>query len=61
MLVCEECGSSNVQVLAWIDANTNEYKGEGPNNSPENNWCEKCQSHVYLTDEEIFNKSKDED
>ena len=41
MLVCEDCGSKDVQVLAWVDANTNEYKGEGPNNGSDQNWCEK--------------------
>ncbi len=60
MLVCEDCGSKNVQVLAWVDANTNKYKEEGPNNGSDQNWCEKCDKHVYLTDEDVYNE-KEED
>lgn len=62
MLVCEECGGSNVQVLAWVDANTNEHKREGPcAGEIESNWCEDCSAHVYLTDKEEYDKNNEED
>ena len=28
MIVCEECGSTEIQTQAWVDANTHEYIGE---------------------------------
>lgn len=51
MLVCETCGSTEVQVLAWIDANTNEYKTEGLGDK-NSSWCENCKAHVNLVEEE---------
>jgi len=37
---CAECGSTNVQVSAWVDANTGKVlDGEGPASRP---WCEDC-------------------
>ncbi len=45
ILVCNECRGTNIQVLAWIDANTNEYKGEcGLGN--DDKWCEDCDEFV---------------
>jgi len=45
-LVCDECGSMNVQVQAWVDANTNKYIGCRDENDA---WCDDCESHVRLT------------
>ena len=47
MLKCEQCGGTNVQCLAWVDANTNEYKGDFTQES-QDQWCEDCQDHVNL-------------
>ena len=55
MLVCEKCGSSNIQVLAWVDANTNEYREEGVDDK-NSKWCEDCREHVNLINEEEYNK-----
>jgi len=44
-MVCDECGSSKIQVLSWVDANTNEYIGDGLNESNDR-WCEECKAHV---------------
>ncbi len=35
ILVCEECGSTNVEITAWVDANTNEYVSD----SDDSEWC----------------------
>ena len=40
MLVCKNCGSSNVSTLAWVDVNTNEYQSDGPGDF----YCEDCNS-----------------
>ncbi len=45
ILVCNECGGTNIQITAWVDPNTNEYKGEcGEAN--DDRWCEDCADHV---------------
>lgn len=42
---CSQCGGTNIQVQAWVNANTNEYvddicEGEC--------WCEDCQKHTTI-------------
>ena len=42
---CSQCGGTNIQVQAWVNANTNEYVddiGEGEC------WCEDCQKHTKM-------------
>lgn len=36
--VCSECGSPNIQVQAWVNANTNNAEC----------WCEDCGKHTKL-------------
>lgn len=54
--VCEECGSSDVETLAWVRPNENnsfvDYLGIDDN---DNNWCHYCEEHtdlVQFTDNE---------
>lgn len=42
--VCEECGSTNVEITAWVDANTNEYVSD----SDDSEWCSECEAHNTL-------------
>lgn len=44
--VCSECGSPNVQIQAWVNANTNEYVSDlyGSGGC----WCENCEKHTKL-------------
>lgn len=44
--VCSECGSSNIQIQAWVDANTNEYVSDLYDNGE--CWCENCKKHTKL-------------
>lgn len=48
-LYCPECGGTNVQVMAWVDANTNQYCSD-VNNPPEceDTWCDDCEEHTGL-------------
>ena len=48
MLVCSKCKGSNIQTLAWVDANTNVFKGEYQSEDSDNNWCNFCESHVNI-------------
>lgn len=43
--VCSQCGSVNIQVLDWVDPNTNQYIG-GYND--EECWCEDCAAHTQV-------------
>jgi hypothetical protein len=49
ILVCENCGSCDVETSAWVKVNEydrcDEYIGLEDN---ENNWCCDCEEHVHL-------------
>jgi hypothetical protein len=49
ILVCEDCGSRNVQTLAWVFVNKNNRHSDfaGLEDSG-NNWCCDCEEHVSL-------------
>lgn len=44
--VCSECGSTNIQVQAWVNANTHEYVDDIIDNAE--CWCEDCGKHTKL-------------
>ena len=46
---CAECGSTNVQIMAWVNANTNDFCSL-VNDPPESEdcWCDNCEEHVDL-------------
>ena len=44
--VCSECGSPNIQVQAWVNANTNEHVDDITDNAE--CWCEDCGKHTKL-------------
>lgn len=49
ILHCPVCGGTNVQIMAWINANTNEYVSDV--NTPaerEDTWCDDCEEHTGL-------------
>lgn len=44
--VCSNCGSPNIQVQAWVNANTHEYVEDVTDNAE--CWCENCGKHTKL-------------
>lgn len=57
-LYCPVCGGTNVQIMAWVDANTNQYRSD-INNPPEeeDTWCDDCKEHtVLVTLKELWNR-----
>lgn len=50
ILVCKNCGRKNIQTLAWVDSNTDEYVNEGPGYS----WCGDCEEYVSLDMEKNY-------
>ena len=51
MLICSKCGGKNVSILAWVDANTNEYTCDGPE-GVDHKWCDDCQDHCSFLNPE---------
>lgn len=39
--MCKECGSTDIQILMWVNPNTDEIVDD---NGEDTCWCEKCQS-----------------
>lgn len=46
---CSVCKGTNVQIRAWVDANTHKYDSDIPS---EDAWCEDCDDHVSLEEVE---------
>ena len=54
-LVCEECGSDDVQQKAWVNPNSLEIDFSlSENFEEEDTWCSKCSEHMGLVDEDKF-------
>jgi hypothetical protein len=49
---CCECGSHNVETMAWTDYTADGVAhivdGDPPHSDKFGNWCHECQEHVYL-------------
>lgn len=58
-LVCEECGSDQIQTLCWVRVATQEVMSGGYGEF-EDNWCEACNCHTEFCSEEEFLKNKQE-
>lgn len=52
-IVCEECGSTEIQTQAWVDANTHEYIDE-TGIDRDDNWCNGCQTNTYFCSKTEF-------
>lgn len=46
-LYCSVCGGTNIQIMAWVDANTHEFDCV-VNDPPEeeDTWCVDCEDHT---------------
>ena len=45
---CADCGSTNVQIQAWVYINTHEYVDEVQPYHDHQIWCDECEEHVEL-------------
>lgn len=43
VLYCPFCGGTNVQLMTWVNPNTNEYCSD-----VEDTWCDDCEEHTSL-------------
>jgi hypothetical protein len=48
ILVCECCGSKNVESMAWVKVNGDRVSNYVGTLGEENNWCPECEEHVRL-------------
>lgn len=46
--VCAACGSVEVEVLDWVDANTGECSNSSESTNPDDTWCRACEEHAGL-------------
>ena len=52
-LVCENCGSFDIEVLAWIKVNSQIASYETYQDEQDDRWCCQCSEHVnFITEEE---------
>lgn len=58
VLVCQECGSREIQMMAWVDPNTLEYVSSIDADS-DDQWCDACQEHVWFCSLEEFGDNLD--
>ena len=57
-LVCETCGSSDIEVLAWVKVNEQITSYETYQDEYDDRWCNKCQEHTNFIPEEEFKNKK---
>lgn len=55
ILVCASCGSMEIEIQAWIDANTNEFRSDVDEDS-DGRWCGECESHTDFCHKDEFKK-----
>ena len=59
ILVCVECGSPQVEVKAWVNANTDEYMSDADDDYC-GRWCNQCEDNADLcTKEEYIDKMQE--
>lgn len=51
VLVCEDCGSTDVEIQAWINANTDEFISDIDDSD---RWCDECESNVDFCTQKEF-------
>ena len=53
VIVCEECGSRDIQTQAWVDPNSHRYIDE-TGIDRDDNWCDGCQTNTYFCSKAEF-------
>ena len=52
-LVCESCGSANIEMKCWCDPNTGKITDGDSCIEKDDCWCNDCGKHVYFTGLEL--------
>ena len=48
--VCSDCGSTEIEIQAWVDVNTNEYHSDVDDDI----WCSQCEDNVETCSKQSF-------
>lgn len=48
--VCSDCGSTEIEIQAWVDVNTNEYHSDVDDDI----WCSRCEDNVETCSKQSF-------
>ena len=59
LLVCKKCNSKDVDMLAWVNANTNIYSNESSESESGRYFCNTCNEHYENGLKIIKQKSKE--
>ena len=51
--VCCECGSQQIEIQVWADANTEEYHSDAED-ACNGKWCIECESHIHFCSKAEF-------
>ena len=57
-LVCKECGSSNIEVKAWINPNTDKVLDSVSDEDIKDNWCNECSENVMFEKIEVEDEQR---
>jgi len=58
VLVCDKCGSDNVQSKAWVNPNKNNEFVDTISKEEEDNWCNDCDQYVSLSNKKVNQGAK---
>lgn len=58
VIVCNNCGSIDIQNKAWVDSNTGESVSDADFDT-DDNWCGECEQHGRFTTLEDFERKMD--
>lgn len=50
-LKCANCGSSRIQVKAWVDANNGIFISDMESDNPDDTWCSDCETHAGFVED----------
>jgi len=54
MIVCNQCGGTNIETRAWVDPNDNSFISICADGEMDidDNWCRDCEDHVEFKTKE---------
>lgn len=55
MTICARCGGTNVQVVCWVDPNTQQVLDEyWSHDNNDGTWCNDCDDHTGVVEKPDF-------
>jgi len=57
--VCEECGSTDIQCVAWVYVNTNVIADTYGDGDVQDLWCDKCDAHTHQITEAEYKQNQE--